>query len=91
MEPTTERVDIVKKDINIHAGPGNIAQSHVMHVLFRRRPLKYQLRPQQQCLKLTHILKVSEILHPIILTIVWNLLFIRITVGYSSILDSITL
>ena len=51
MEPTTERVDIVKKDINIHAGPGNIAQSHVMHVLFRRRPLKYQLRPQQQCLK----------------------------------------
>ena len=23
MEPTTERVDIVKKDINIHAGPGS--------------------------------------------------------------------
>ena len=51
MEPTTERVDIVKKDINIHIGPENIAQRHVMHVLFRRRPLKYQLWPPQQCLK----------------------------------------
>jgi len=47
----TKRVDIVKKDINIHIGPENIAQRHVMYVLFRRRPLKYQLWPPQQCLK----------------------------------------